>query len=64
MSGRFRRGLPARTRVRRGAHVDPVVEAPAGPSLAALVATMLLFDRDPAVMIDQVRAWLAEDDRG
>jgi hypothetical protein len=61
MPSHFRRSITVRPHPRRGAHTAPAAEeAPAGPSLTALVATMLLFDRDPGLMIAQVRAWLAE----
>jgi hypothetical protein len=63
MHGHFRRTLPKRRLERRphGSLVPPGRD----PSLAVLIATMLLFDRDPSTMVTQVRAWLAEDeDRG
>jgi hypothetical protein len=62
MTPHFRRPLLAAQPERRphGACQAPAV---APPSLSALVATILLFDRDPSAMIAQVRVWLSEDDR-
>jgi hypothetical protein len=61
MTPHFRRPLLPAPHERRphGACQTPAVTP---PSLSALVATILLFDRDPGAMIAQVRVWLAEED--
>jgi hypothetical protein len=56
----FRRPLPA-TRIERRPH-ELRAGAASVPSRSNVVATKLLFDRDPRQVVAQVRAWLAEDD--
>jgi hypothetical protein len=63
MPSHFRRSLPSAPLKRRPHDaLDAPTVAAAAPTASAMLATMLLFDRDPGAMVAQVRAWLIEDD--